>query len=502
MEEKEKTPNYIGDIDNKYNIIQIISYGTGEGDIYLVHKKSNYNNYYVAKIPNDKKGNNTNIENEIVILKTLNEKNCLYIIKYIDDGEGPILIEGNKMNKKYLILEYAPKYSLGDYLNVTKIGFGERFSKLIFYKICKGIKIIHDNNLCHIDIKPSNILMDDNFNPKIADFGFASKITSKITEKHGTPAYAAPELLSKFSKNFFPEKLDIFSLGITLIELTTGLFCFQIAKPSNKYYSIIYSNDKNKYWEQIIGALSKNLTNEFEDLCLKMIDVNPEKRFSINDVLNHKWLEDIKNMDKNDKLIEYEEKIRLKELFEIKVLEIKESFQKKPEPKKENEYQNVHKNPVKGESEEKLELFKEDIIPKYIELWDFMNYIININISIKNPKDFMNSICNLINGIMRADIKDMIPDKENAKIDIIFEGETKKEEKQEEKELKESEDEDEDEESEEDEKIKINELTICIQLFKTKEGHLLRFIKSGGNKKDFFEKYEKISELIVKLLNN
>ena len=186
MEEKEKTPNYIGEIDNKYNIIQIISYETGEGDIYLVHKKSNYNNYYVAKIPNDKKGNNTNIENEIDKLKTLNTKNCPYIIKYIDDGEGPIIIEGNKMNKKYLILEYAPKYSLGDYLDVTKIGFGERFSKVIFYKICKGIKIIHDNNLCHIDIKPSNILMDDNFNPKICDFGFACINTHKLTDKFFT----------------------------------------------------------------------------------------------------------------------------------------------------------------------------------------------------------------------------------------------------------------------------------------------------------------------------
>ena len=98
------------------------------------------------------------------------------------------------VSRKCLILEYAPRYDLWDYLNFTKMGFGERYSKVIFFKICKGIQAIHKSNICHRDIKPDNILFDENFNPKIADFGFATENSSHLRENVATFQYKAPEI--------------------------------------------------------------------------------------------------------------------------------------------------------------------------------------------------------------------------------------------------------------------------------------------------------------------
>ncbi|KAM9311708.1 interleukin-1 receptor-associated kinase 4 [Gastrophryne carolinensis] len=91
----------------------------------------------------------------------------------------------------------------------------------------KGIKYLHDNNHVHRDIKSANILLDDQFNPKISDFGLArmtgqnSKTT--MTERIvGTTAYMAPEAL----RGEVTIKADIFSLGVVLLEVISGLSPF------------------------------------------------------------------------------------------------------------------------------------------------------------------------------------------------------------------------------------------------------------------------------------
>ena len=82
MESTNQSPHYIGHIGNKYKILQLLSCDTGEGKIYLVQETKGDHNYFVAKIPNSKYNS---IENEIKILKLLNEKDYPYIIRYIDD---------------------------------------------------------------------------------------------------------------------------------------------------------------------------------------------------------------------------------------------------------------------------------------------------------------------------------------------------------------------------------------------------------------------------------
>ena len=160
--------------------------------------------------------------NEIKYLTELKQKNIPNIINIIDSGEEQI-IRKNKNNgkpeiKKYIVLEYAKNRQLFDFIVYSGKGLGENYSKAIFYKIVKTIQSIHDVGICHKDIKLENILLDKNYNPKIADFGLASNNSSKLENYFGSVPYIPPEIIANVPYDGF--KADAFSFDITLISLT------------------------------------------------------------------------------------------------------------------------------------------------------------------------------------------------------------------------------------------------------------------------------------------
>nr|GMC76825.1 G-type lectin S-receptor-like serine/threonine-protein kinase SD2-5 [Ipomoea batatas] len=97
--------------------------------------------------------------------------------------------------------------------------------KRIMSDIAKGLAYLHedcDRKIIHLDIKPQNILLDRNFNAKVADFGL-SKLVAKdqskvVTAMKGTPGYIAPEWMSLV----ITEKVDVYSFGIVMLEIVCG----------------------------------------------------------------------------------------------------------------------------------------------------------------------------------------------------------------------------------------------------------------------------------------
>ena len=124
----------------------------------------------------------SDLKKEVSILIKVSALNNPYIINLITYGEGHI--KKNKKNsfeeKKYVVLEYALKGDIFDYINKANNGLEEIYAKFIFKKILDGVQAIHEAGICHRDLKMTNILMDEFFNPKICDLVSQQKLKMKM----------------------------------------------------------------------------------------------------------------------------------------------------------------------------------------------------------------------------------------------------------------------------------------------------------------------------------
>ncbi|MCU0821890.1 MAG: serine/threonine protein kinase [Spirochaetes bacterium] len=132
-------------------------------------------------------------------------------------------------NSYYIAMEYIKGISLSDLIRKKKY-IPNDIAILIFSEICRALKYAHDKGVIHRDIKPANILISNDGEVKLTDFGIARLDEGQTNEKEegltadgmtlGTPAYMAPEQISD-SKNV-DRRADIYSMGVVLYEMVTG----------------------------------------------------------------------------------------------------------------------------------------------------------------------------------------------------------------------------------------------------------------------------------------
>ena len=219
----DKKPEYES-IDDKYIILNSISEGNF-GEVFLVMEKKEKIQYAAKILFKDDK----HFDQKIKLIKTITNLNSPYIINYIESSkEGKIKIKGldnNFITKQYVIYEYAPKKTICEYLLLPNSNIlEEKYAKILFKYILKGIQAMHKAGICHRDIKLGNILLGDKFKPRICDFGFSFECKdTKLIGKCGTWDYCAPEIIRKIGyKPYDGKKADIFSLGITLLYIVSG----------------------------------------------------------------------------------------------------------------------------------------------------------------------------------------------------------------------------------------------------------------------------------------
>ncbi|KAG2680148.1 hypothetical protein I3760_11G085200 [Carya illinoinensis] len=194
----------------------------GQGAYGTVFKGKLSNEIYVAvKILNGSKGNGEEFINEVGTMGRIHHVNVVRMVGFCADGF-----------RRALVFEFLPNDSLEKF--ISSADAKDRFlgwAKLqdIALGIAKGIEYLHqgcDQRILHFDIKPHNVLLDQNFNPKISDFGLA-KLCAKdqsavsMTTARGTMGYIAPEV---FSRNFgnVSYKADVYSFGMLLLEAVGG----------------------------------------------------------------------------------------------------------------------------------------------------------------------------------------------------------------------------------------------------------------------------------------
>ena len=232
---------------------------------------------------------------ETDLMKKLNHPNITKILEVFEDDDY-ILIS----------MEYINGGNLFSFVKKRR-KLSEKTAKYLFKQIILGIQHIHSHKIVHRDIKLENILIDLNNNIKICDFGIGKILTYKkqlLYDKCGTPMYMAPEiLLSSKNHGYEGYPVDIWSAGISLYIMLSGTLPFNLKNNENSsmdessennielQYSII--NNDPKYIEKI--------SDEARDLLKGLLNKNPNKRLTIDQILNHPWLQMDEKKGKNKK---------------------------------------------------------------------------------------------------------------------------------------------------------------------------------------------------------
>jgi len=243
---------------------------------------------------------------ETIIFKKLQKLDLSTNIKFYESSIGDFTQNGHTTKKMYIILEYGSKGCLFDALNKTKKGFTEDVCQYILLNLINCVDTLHKKGICHRDLKTENIvLVGDNYDIKLIDFGFAAKCVDKenkpkkLKKSVGTPYYQAPEILE--GKSYDGKKADIFSIGAILFVLMTKNFGFSEAKVNNVssnvknlLYKLIKMKAYDRYWKLLEKSYNiNNLTPKFKNLYLKMVAYNPEDRPSIEEIRQDEFLADI-----------------------------------------------------------------------------------------------------------------------------------------------------------------------------------------------------------------
>ena len=181
---------------------------------------------------------------------------------------------GVEGNLEYVAMEYLEGYTL-DKLIEKKSEVNYRIVAKIMIQVCDALSYAHQRGIVHRDIKPGNIMILDNFEVKVMDFGIARLGVSNLTQEGvalGTPSYISPEQLQGKPAD---KRSDIFSLGVVLYELLTKKKPFQGETISSLMYNIVNEeplppsviNDKTPLiFDRITSkAMAKNLEERFQD---------------------------------------------------------------------------------------------------------------------------------------------------------------------------------------------------------------------------------------------
>ncbi|KAI8981630.1 hypothetical protein BDF20DRAFT_862236 [Mycotypha africana] len=198
---------------------------------------------------------------EIQLLKDLDHENIVQYLGYDSNVE-----EGHI----YIFLEYVPGGSISSLLNQYQY-FDEPLTKFFTRQILQGLKYLHDRHILHRDIKGGNVLIDQNGVCKITDFGLSKNQQhdsshgaydpySNHSQMKGTLYWMAPEVLT----NHYSAKVDVWSLGCTVLEMITGEHPWMELTTLAALYQIGLHN---------APAIPDHISDEAKDflqLCLKM----------------------------------------------------------------------------------------------------------------------------------------------------------------------------------------------------------------------------------------
>ncbi|XP_062098481.1 LEAF RUST 10 DISEASE-RESISTANCE LOCUS RECEPTOR-LIKE PROTEIN KINASE-like 2.1 isoform X2 [Humulus lupulus] len=268
----------------------------GKGGFGAVFKGTLPDGHLVAvKLLNESKSNGEDFLNEVASIGRTSHVNIVTLLGFCYEKK-----------KRALVYEYMPNGSLDNFIFTKKASNEEnRLQRKTLYEIAigiaKGLEYLHcgcNTRILHFDIKPQNILLDEDFCPKIADFGLAKLLIKKhesivsMAGARGTMGYIAPEVFSR-GYGGVSHKSDVYSFGMLVLEMVGGRNNFDYAASHTS--EIYYPNRMYKDLEiesDHEASILINMTESEKEISKKMISIsfwciqtNPADRPSMSKVV-------------------------------------------------------------------------------------------------------------------------------------------------------------------------------------------------------------------------
>jgi MAP/microtubule affinity-regulating kinase len=215
------------------------------------------------------------VKREIKLMEKINNQQIIKLYEVIDTSKYVILV-----------MEYVSGGSLHGYLKShldRRLTEGD--AKRLFKQVVEGIRYCHNRSITHRDIKLENLLLDDENNIKIIDFGFSTCFPNdrKVKIFCGTPSYMAPEIVNK--TEYCGPPADIWALGVLLFTMLCGSFPYRGSTDTELYAKI--SNAEYKIPSDVY------LSSDATDLLAQLFSIAADKRPTAKDLLSHSWMVDV-----------------------------------------------------------------------------------------------------------------------------------------------------------------------------------------------------------------
>lgn len=299
------------DPEEVFEMVDII--GEGAYGLICTCKNIKQDKIYAIKFLEIEEEDEEHLQKEIDILKEA--EHCEYTVKYY----GCYIKDSTLM----IVMEFCDAGSCLDIINACKKTFDEDQIAAICACMVQGLIYLHSHKILHRDLKAGNVLLTSEGTAKLADFGVSAKLAYTLQKKDtvvGSPYWMAPEVISvqKEKAEGYDFKADIWSLGITAIELAEGKPpLFEIA--SLRVIFLIPVRDPPTLKEK--GKWS----NDFHDFLAKCLQKNPSDRPTAKELLEHPF---IKRGTKNRHVL----KKMVDEAMPFLIKSRAEKAKKKPDP--------------------------------------------------------------------------------------------------------------------------------------------------------------------------
>ena len=255
------------------------------------------------------------IMNEIDICQQIDHKHVIKILAYN--------LNIDNKNTILLVFEYAPYGELYQFLAVNKY-FNQMIAKTYFEQILNALQACHSLGIIHRDLKPQNILLNAQYQIKIADFGLSTYNTDIKNKRRlfvGTRGYMSPEIASPICDyddddnvvhNEINQLCDLFSLGVILWQMLNGIesIPFDEAIENDAKYMYIASGEIDLFWKchyncKIMSNKNDLSFKHVRDLLIKMFAFNCNSRIKTSDIMKHEWYVNIAGYNNDPHLLPF-----------------------------------------------------------------------------------------------------------------------------------------------------------------------------------------------------